>query len=149
MLPKLRPVGIYVGPQPKLWKKRVTWFLLGNAATVVFQTLKAWFYVHCHRRREKSPFGRFKDSPWVSEGEGVRFTDVDFGTGLFGTVGQAVFPLPTIRRLSDRFFLFPYTVGVSFDVDDLGVMGQPIDQGPGESVVVEDFSPVFEGAIGG
>lgn len=46
-------------------------------------------------------------SPFVGEVEGVRFTEADFGTGLFGTVGQAVFSLPSIRYFFKQTSSFP------------------------------------------
>jgi len=46
MQPEIRPVGIDYDPKQHLWKKRVTWFLLGGTAVVLFQAMKAWFYAH-------------------------------------------------------------------------------------------------------
>ena len=40
---------------------------------IVIKTYKTDMY-GCRRRREKSPFRRFKESPWVSGVEGMRFT---------------------------------------------------------------------------
>ena len=40
-------------------------------------------------------------------------------------------------------------VGVALDVDDFGVVDEPIDHGGGDGVVAEDFAPAAEGLVRG
>src|SRR4051812_31741777 len=39
-------------------------------------------------------------------------------------------------------------VAVAFEVDDLGVVDEPVDHGGGDSVVAEDLAPPAEGFVG-